>query len=118
MYKAGYDPNAFAAFFGKVLDEERRQPGSVNEIFADHPPTPDRIIKAEEEIKNLPPREQYLLSTSEFDDVRARVNTVLASLKKNGKPDLVPEKQPDKTSTQTSPDNQGADKPPVLQRKN
>ena len=117
MYKAGYDPNAFAAFFGKVLDEERRQPGSVNEIFADHPPTPDRIIKAEEEIKSLPPREQYLLSTSEFDDVKARVNTVLARLKTNEKSGPVSAKQPDKTSTQTPPDDQGADKPPVLQRK-
>jgi predicted Zn-dependent protease len=117
MYKAGYDPNAFAAFFGKVLEEERRQPGSVNEIFADHPPTPDRIIKAEEEIKNLPPREQYLLSTSEFDDVKARVNTVLARLKKDDKPSPTSAKQPDKTSTPTPPDDQGADKPPVLQRK-
>ncbi len=117
MYKAGYDPNAFAAFFGKVLEEERRQPGSVNELFADHPPTPDRIIKAEEEIKKLPPRDQYLLSTSEFDDVKGRVNTVLASMRKNEKPGPTPAKQPDKTSTQTPPDDQGADKPPVLQRK-
>ena len=117
MYKAGYDPNAFAAFFGKVLEEERRQPGSVNEIFADHPPTPDRIIKAEEEIKSLPPREHYLLSTSEFDDVKARVNTVLASLKKNEKPGPSMEKPPDKPSTQTPSGDQGADKPPVLQRK-
>jgi predicted Zn-dependent protease len=117
MYKAGYDPDAFAAFFGKVLEEERRQPGSVNEIFADHPPTPDRIIKAEEEIKKLPPRDQYLLSTSEFDDVKGRVNTVLASLKKNEKPGAAPAKQPDKTSTQSPPDDQGGDKPPVLQRK-
>jgi beta-barrel assembly-enhancing protease len=128
MYKAGYDPNAFAAFFGKVLDEERRQPGTVNELFADHPPTPDRIIKAEEEIKNLPPREQYLLSTSEFDDVKARVNTVLASMKRNQKPSPGMERQkppdqtstqkpPDQTSNQTPSDDQGADKPPVLQRK-
>jgi beta-barrel assembly-enhancing protease len=119
MYKAGYDPNAFAAFFGKVLEEERRQPGTVNELFADHPPTPDRIIKAEEEIQKLPPRDQYLLSTSEFDDVKGRVNTVLASMRKNQKPGpgLEKQKQPDQTSTQTSPDEQGADKPPVLQRK-
>jgi beta-barrel assembly-enhancing protease len=119
MYKAGYDPNAFAAFFGKVLEEERRQPGSVNQLFADHPPTPDRIIKAEEEIQKLPPREQYLLSTSEFDDVRGRVNTVLASMRKNQKPGpgLEKQKQPDQTSTQAPPDDQGADKPPVLQRK-
>jgi beta-barrel assembly-enhancing protease len=117
MYKAGYDPTAFAAFFGKVLEEERRQPGTVNELFSDHPPTPDRIIKAEEEIKNLPPREQYLLSTSEFDDVKARVNTVLASMRKNQKPIPGPQKQKPPDQTQNPQDDQGADKPPVLQRK-
>jgi beta-barrel assembly-enhancing protease len=117
MYKAGYDPNAYSAFFGKVIDEERRQPGSVDKIFADHPPTPDRIIQAEEEIKKLPPRDQYLLSTSEFDDVKSRLNTVLASLKKNGKPGPSMERQPDKTSTQTPPSDQGDEKPPVLKRK-
>jgi beta-barrel assembly-enhancing protease len=117
MYKAGYDPNAYSAFFGKVIDEERRQPGSVDKIFADHPPTPDRIIQAEEEIKKLPPRDQYLLSTSEFDDVKSRLNTVLASLKKNGKPGPSMERQPDKTSTPTPPSDQGDEKPPVLKRK-
>src|SRR6516225_8925242 len=117
MYKAGYDPNAYAAFFGKVLEEERRQPGSVDKIFADHPPTPERIIQAEEEIKKLPPRDQYLLSTSEFDDVKSRLNTVVASLKKNTKPGPSLDRQPDKTSTQTPPSDQDDDKPPVLKRK-
>lgn len=117
MYKAGYDPSAYSAFFGKVIEEERRQPGSVDKIFADHPPTPERIIQAEEEIKKLPPREHYLLSTSEFDDVKSRVVTVLASLKKNEKPGPSLERKPDKTSTQTPPDDEGNDKPPVLKRK-
>ena len=117
MYKAGYDPNAYAAFFGKVLEEERRQPGSVDKIFADHPPTPERIIQAEEEIQKLPPRDQYLLSTSEFDDVKSRLNTVAASLKKNTKPGPSLDRQPDKTSTQTPPSDQDDDKPPVLKRK-
>src|SRR5947207_2196272 len=36
MYKAGYDPNSYVAFFGKVMDEERRSPGSVPKIFQDH----------------------------------------------------------------------------------
>ena len=48
MYKAGYDPNAFVGFFGKVMDEERRSPGSMAKVFADHPPTGDRIIASEE----------------------------------------------------------------------
>jgi beta-barrel assembly-enhancing protease len=38
MYKAGYDPDAYVAFFGKVLQEERRTPGSVPRLFLDHPP--------------------------------------------------------------------------------
>ena len=44
------------AFFGKVLEEERRSPGSVPKVFQDHP-TPDRILKSEEEIKKFSPRE-------------------------------------------------------------
>ena len=35
MYKAGYDPNAFVGFFGKVMDEERRSPGSMAKVFAE-----------------------------------------------------------------------------------
>ena len=47
MYKAGYDPNSYVAFFGKIMQEERREPGSVPKVFLDHPPTPDRIVKSE-----------------------------------------------------------------------
>src|SRR5207249_10842041 len=62
------------SFFGKVIQEERREPGSVPKVFMDHPPTPDRIVKSEEEIKEiLPKRDQYLVSTSEFDDVKSRM---------------------------------------------
>ncbi len=56
MYKAGYDPNAFVGFFGKVMDEERRSPGSMAKVFADHPPTGDRIIASEEEIQKILPK--------------------------------------------------------------
>ncbi|PYV04411.1 MAG: peptidase M48 [Acidobacteria bacterium] len=120
MYKAGYDPNAYVAFFGKVLEEERRQPGSVPKIFQDHPPTPDRILKAEEEIKQLPKRDEYLVSTSEFDDVKGRLNTVVAALRKKdreGAPTL--EKRPPDGSTQptTKGQDQGDEKPPVLKRR-
>jgi beta-barrel assembly-enhancing protease len=37
MYKAGYDPNSYVTFFGKVLQEERGSPGSVPKVFLDHP---------------------------------------------------------------------------------
>src|SRR5579862_2596429 len=74
MYKAGYDPNAFVSFFEKIEAEERRHPGSIPKIFSTHPPTPDRVQKAQEEIATiLPARDEYVVTTSEFDLVKARL---------------------------------------------
>jgi len=130
MYKAGYDPNSYVAFFGKVMQEERRMPGSVPSVFMDHPPTGDRIIKSEEEIKQiLPKRDQYLVSTSEFDDVKARLQQVISNRKKMKPGDSGPtlrKRQPsDQTTTQTQTPSQGSgsgssggdDQPPVLKRR-
>jgi predicted Zn-dependent protease len=127
MYKAGYDPNAFVGFFGKVMDEERRSPGSMAKVFADHPPTGDRIIASEEEIqKILPKKPEYLVSTSEFDDIKARLETVMTQHKRQQKSDSGPtlrKKDPgaDKTSTQSGQSGQqtdsGDEQPPVLKRR-
>jgi predicted Zn-dependent protease len=77
MYKAGYDPNAFVSFFEKVEAEERRRPGSIPKIFSTHPPTPDRVQKTQEEIATiLPARDEYIVSTSEFDVVKARLRRI------------------------------------------
>ena len=74
MYKAGYDPNSFVSFFEKVPALEKKQPGTVPKIFATHPPTPDRIEAAQKEISTiLPAREEYIVSTSEFDLVKRRL---------------------------------------------
>jgi predicted Zn-dependent protease len=126
MYKAGYDPNSYVAFFGKVMEEERRIPGSMPQVFMDHPPTGDRIIKSEEEIKQiLPKRDQYLVSTSEFDDVKGRLQQVISNRKKlkpgDSGPTLRKRESSDKTTTQQTPqqgtDNSGDDQPPVLKRR-
>ena len=74
MYKAGYDPNAFVNFFEKLEAQEKKKPGSFAKAFASHPQTPDRIQKSQEEITRiLPSRDQYIVSTSEFDQVKARL---------------------------------------------
>jgi predicted Zn-dependent protease len=121
MYKAGYDPNGYVTFFSKVIEAERRQPGSVPKIFQDHPPTPERILKCEQEIKEmLPKREQYLVSTSEFNDVKARLKTVVASLKKDEKPGPTLRKRAPDESTPAGEGkdaSQDDDKPPVLKRR-
>jgi predicted Zn-dependent protease len=77
MYKSGYDPNAFVSFFEKIEAEERRHPGSIPKIFSTHPPTPDRVQKAQEEITTiLPARDEYIVTTSEFDVVKSRLRRI------------------------------------------
>src|ERR1700745_3036774 len=80
MYKAGYDPHSFVSFFEKVTALEKKQPGTVPKIFATHPPTPDRIEAAQKEIATiLPAREEYIVSTSEFDVVKRRLGMIEAT---------------------------------------
>jgi len=56
----------------------------VAKSFADHPQTPDRILRTQEEIARiLPAREEYMVTTSEFDEVKAR----LARIEKKHGPD-------------------------------
>jgi beta-barrel assembly-enhancing protease len=74
MYRAGYDPQAFITFFEKIQALEKRKPGAVAKVFADHPQTPDRIVHTQEEIAHiLPARDEYMVTSSEFDDVKARL---------------------------------------------
>ena len=74
MYKTGYDPQAFVSFFEKIEAKDKKKPGTLAKAFASHPPTPDRIAKTQEEIKQiLPTQPQYVVSTSEFDSVKSRL---------------------------------------------
>jgi len=77
MYKTGYDPQAFISFFEKIQAKEKKKPGSVAKAFATHPQTPDRIEATQKEIATiLPAKAQYIVSTSEFDDVKSRLATI------------------------------------------
>jgi len=82
MYKAGYDPNSFVSFFEKVEALEKKQPGSIPKVFSSHPPTPDRIEAIQKEIATiLPAREQYIVTTSEFDVVKRRLQLIENNIK-------------------------------------
>jgi predicted Zn-dependent protease len=83
MYKAGYDPTAFIDFFEKLQSLEKKKPGTMAKVFSSHPPTDDRITNAQANIQRyLEAKPEYVLSTSEFEQVKAR----LASLKARVKP--------------------------------
>jgi len=77
MYRAGYDPSAFVSFFEKIQAMEKKKPGTLSKAFDTHPQTPERIEKSQEEIRQiLPAKAQYVVTTSEFDEVKARLAAI------------------------------------------
>ena len=126
MYKAGYDPNAFVSFFEKVEAIEKKQPGTIPKIFSDHPPTPDRVESIQKEIATiLPARDEYIVSTSEFDSVKARLQMIESGQKLKDKNPNKPtlrkrtdqnkggDTASDPTNTSTDPDS---DRPTLKKR--
>src|SRR5882762_10375351 len=74
MYKAGYDPTAFVDFFEKIASLEKRKPGSMAKVFSTHPMTDDRIRVAQKNIQEmLVAKPEYVVTTSEFNDVKSRL---------------------------------------------
>jgi beta-barrel assembly-enhancing protease len=72
-YATGYDPEAFVEFFEK-LNVEKKKPNMVAKAFATHPMNVERIEAAQDEIrKYLPDRPEYIVDTSEFEEVKARL---------------------------------------------
>ena len=119
MYKAGYDPNELVNFFEKIQAQEKKKPGSLAKAFATHPQTPDRIQKTQEEIATiLPSKDQYIETTSEFNDVKSR----LAAIENRRKvDDSNPNKPTLRRTASSSKDNNGNDKKdddrPTLKRR-
>ena len=119
LYKTGYDPTALVTFFEKLQATEKAKPGSVSRLFSTHPATGNRIKKVEDAITTvLPPRDQYVESTSEFD----RVKAYLAKVQSNRPPQdpnqpTLRRKSADPTPEGT-PSSPSDDDPPVLKRTN
>ncbi|MDR3762927.1 MAG: M48 family metallopeptidase [Acidobacteriota bacterium] len=91
LYASGYDPQAFPQFFEKIQALEKKKPGVIAKAFETHPPTPARMEHTQKEIATiLPPRPQYVVDTSEFQDIKAR----LAKLENRRKLDQDKDKGP------------------------
>jgi len=74
MYKSGYDPGAFVDFFEKIQSLEKKKPGTMSKVFSTHPLTDDRIQTAQKNIQEyLKERPEYVVTTSEFNDVKFRL---------------------------------------------
>jgi predicted Zn-dependent protease len=119
MYKTGYDPQAFISFFEKLQAKEKKKPGTLAKAFASHPQTPDRIEKSQQEIATiLPAKAQYVVSTSEFDDVKSRLATIenrhkVLEEKDGSRPSL---RRTSSTDKSTGTDKSDDDRPTLKRR--
>lgn len=129
MYKAGYDPNSYVTFFERIQADEKRRPGTIPKVFSTHPPTPDRIEATQKEIARiLPAKQEYIVTTSEFDSVKSRLRNIMFARKVSdnqpGKPTLRTKtaqstKQPTPTTTDpnaTTTDGSDDDRPTLKRR--
>jgi predicted Zn-dependent protease len=120
MYKAGYDPNSYITFFERIQADEKRRPGTIPKVFSTHPPTAERIQNAQEEIERiLPAKEEYIVTTSEFDSVKARLRGIMFSRKSQdngpGKPTLRTKTEQSKKQP-TDPNSTDDDRPTLKRR--
>ncbi len=119
MYRSGYDPSAFVSFFEKIQAMEKKKPGTLSKAFDTHPQTPDRIEKSQDEIRKiLPAKQQYVVTTSEFDEVKARLAAIenkhkLLDEKDGNKPSL----RRTSNTTDKSDDSKKDDDRPTLKRR-
>ena len=122
MYKAGYDPNSYITFFERIQADEKRRPGTIPKVFSTHPPTPERIENSQKEIARiLPARQEYIVTTSEFDSVKARLRNIMFSRKTQdnqpGKPSLrTKTEQSKKQPTGNDPNSTDDDRPTLKRR--
>ena len=120
MYRAGYDPSAFVSFFEKIQAMEKKKPGTISKAFDTHPQTPDRIEKSQDEIRRiLPAKAQYVVTTSEFDEVKARLASIenkhkVLDQKDANKPSL---RRTSNTSDTSNGDSKPDDDRPTLKRR-
>ncbi len=121
MYKAGYDPQSFVTLFEKLDALEKHKPGTLAKAFSDHPATGSRITAAEDEIATiLPARPEYIVTTSEFDDVKARLarieNKRKINDKSNGNKPTLRRADAGNTGTSPNPNSTGSDQPTLGRR--
>jgi predicted Zn-dependent protease len=119
MYETGYDPQALVSFFEKVQAQEHEKPGRLARAFASHPQTADRVTKSQAEIARiLPLREQYVITTSDFDAVKAHLSEIENRRQRKGGNASTPTlRRKAKTADADKSDSMDEDDHPVLKRR-
>ncbi|MDQ6664457.1 MAG: M48 family metallopeptidase [Acidobacteriota bacterium] len=96
LYAAGYDPTASIDILERIESAERKRPGAISKLFDTHPMTADRIQKTQKNIDQLlPGKPEYVVTTSEYEDVRARLLKLQAKRVEAAPPSLLKKRRDD-----------------------
>ncbi len=119
MYKAGYDPQALVSFFEKIQAQEHGKAGRLARAFASHPQTADRVTKSQAEIARiLPVREEYVVTTSDFDTVKVHLLEIENRRQRKGESPSAPTlRRKVNTADEDNSDSKDEDDHPVLKRR-
>jgi predicted Zn-dependent protease len=111
-YKSGYDPVGMINFFEKLEALEKKRPGFVSKVYGDHPQTPDRVEKSQHEIASiLPPRDEYIVSTSDFEQVKKRLALIMKHRQVPDNKEETPQLR--RTVDEKNPQQQDDDRPVI-----
>lgn len=117
LYKAGYDPIEFVNFFEKIEVLEKKRPGTLAKAFSTHPLTNDRIRAAQKEIQDiLTAQPQYVVNTSEFNELKTRLEALYGSGRGDRRGDRPILRRKLDSSSSDSEGEGSLDEPPKLKR--
>ena len=125
LYASGYDPTAMSTMFEKLSSKNKKKPGTLSKIFATHPQSVDRRDATLALVARFPEKEEYIISTSEFQRVKShllKITNAKAGITAdfdedgNQKPTLK-RRQPESTDPDTDKGTSSSDGPPQLKKR-
>ena len=125
LYASGYDPTGMSTMFEKLNSKNKKKPGTLSKIFATHPQSIDRRDATLALVARFPEKEEYVISTSEFQRVKAhllKITNAKAGITTdldedgNQKPTLK-RRQPEATGDDKDSGTSSSSAPPQLKRK-
>jgi predicted Zn-dependent protease len=117
IWASGYDPTSLLSFFEKLKAKEKKEPGALAKVFSTHPATGDRIDKARVLLTRFPERDEYTISTSEFNVVKQRLLATINqhSLDKTDKAAPTLKRKPSRGNSNGN-ESESEKAPPTLKR--
>ena len=73
LYASGYDPTAMSTMFEKLASQNKKKAGSLQKLFSTHPQSLDRRDSSLQLVARFPEKEEYVISTSEFQRVKSHL---------------------------------------------